>query len=55
MSKKEKEDFIRAVLSEAVSVRGVSCKVMLCEMFTRYNNAVVVLKRKNGTLFAIGI
>ena len=55
MSKKEKRNFIMALLSEVVHINGINCKVRLNDMFTRGNNAVVVLRQKNGTLLAIGI
>lgn len=54
MSKKEKRNFIRALLYEAVNVKGINCRVRLCDMFTRENNAVIVLRRRNGELLSIG-
>lgn len=54
MSKEEKRSFIRALLSEVVYVKGINCTVSLGEMFSRYSNAVVVLRQKNGKLLAIG-
>lgn len=55
MSKKEKRNFIKTLLSEGVYVKGINGKVRLNDMFSRGNNAVVVLKRKSGTLLAIGL
>jgi len=55
MSKEEKSNFISALLSEAVNVKGVNCKVRLGDMFAGGNNAVVVLRQKSGELIAIGI
>lgn|GEM_PF-3064295 len=55
MSKEEKSNFVSALLSEAVNVKGVNCKVRLGDMFAGGNNAVVVLRQKSGELIAIGI
>lgn len=54
MSKEEKRSFVRALLSELVYVNGINCKVKLNDMFTEVNRAVVVLRKKNGNLLAIG-
>jgi len=53
MSKKEKRSFIKTLLSEGFYVKGINGKVRLNDMFSRGNNAVVVLKRKNGTLLTV--
>lgn len=54
MSREEKRCFIEALLHEVVNVKGVNCRVRLCDMFTRENNAVIVLRRRNGELLSIG-
>lgn len=55
MSKKEKEEFISAMLSENVAIKGINCRVRIDDMFSRFSNAVVVLRKKNGALLAIGL
>ena len=55
MSKEEKRNYIRSLLSQTVAVRGMNCKVRIDDLFSRSNNAVVVLRKKNGALLAIGL
>lgn len=55
MSKREQGRFIRRLLSKQVSIAGINCKVRLSDMFTGVNNAVVVVRKKNGTILAVGI
>lgn len=53
MSSEEKRCFIEALLHEAVNVKGVNCKVRIDDMFSKFSNAVVVIRKKNGELLAI--
>ena len=55
MSKKEKKNFIRLLLSQSVTVRDMNCKVRLRDMFTSFNKAVVLIRKKDGTLLAVGL
>ncbi len=55
MSKEEKRMFIKKLLSESVHVRGLTCKVSVADMFSRFSKVVVVLRRRNGSLSAVGM
>lgn len=55
MSTEERRRFISKKLSEGVNIKGINCQVRLTEMFTKLNTAVVVLRKKNGNLLALGI
>jgi hypothetical protein len=55
MSKEEKRKFIKKLLSESVRVSGVNCRVSVADMFSRFSKVVVVVRRKNGSLSAVGM
>lgn len=54
MSKKEKKDFDRRLLSRSVSISGIDGNFRLCNLFTKKLSAAVIIRKKNGMLVAIG-
>jgi len=55
MSKKEKRNLIKALLSEGVQVKNINEKIRLNDLFSKGNNAVVIIRHKKGILLFIGL
>jgi len=55
MSKRDQKRFVRRLLVRTVRIAGINGKVTVADMFTRGNNAVVVIRRKDGDLTAVGL
>lgn len=55
MSKRDQKRFVNRLLVRSVRIKGINGKVTVNDMFSRGNNAVVVLSRKDGDLLAIGV